>query len=270
MSSQYHIRIRGRVHGPFDTQKLRQLVRKGQFGRIHEISDDGHTWAPASSVPELFELDASERRVTRAVKAEEAAVTPSSEASLIDSNPVGGWFYSTGDGSEGPYSLDALKDLATQGEIGPEDKVWVPQKEEWVDASKIKHLAFNSQPSNRGMQRNIKYCHACSAELDHRAEICPSCGVRQHDGRASGGQNPPSRVTACLLALFLGGFGAQHFYLGRPAWGVTYLLLTLLLCWTIFVPLIIGLVSLIQGLTYLSYSDQAFAEKYGARQSYLE
>jgi TM2 domain-containing membrane protein YozV len=34
-----------------------------------------------------------------------------------------------------------------------------------------------------------------------------------------------SRSTAILWALFLGGVGAHKFYLGRPGWGLTYLLL---------------------------------------------
>lgn len=34
-----------------------------------------------------------------------------------------------------------------------------------------------------------------------------------------------SRSTAILWALFLGGVGAHKFYLGKPGWGLTYLLL---------------------------------------------
>ena len=44
-------------------------------------------------------------------------------------------------------------------------------------------------------------------------------------------------VVGVLLALFLGAFGAHHFYLRRNGLGVTYLLL----CWT-GIPALLGLV----------------------------
>jgi len=44
-----------------------------------------------------------------------------------------------------------------------------------------------------------------------------------------------SRSTAILWALFLGGFGAHKFYLGRPGWGLAYLFF----CWT-WIPAMIA------------------------------
>lgn len=49
-----------------------------------------------------------------------------------------------------------------------------------------------------------------------------------------------SRGVAILLALFLGGFGAHKFYLGRIGVGVLYLLFV----WT-FVPAFLSLIDLI-------------------------
>jgi TM2 domain-containing membrane protein YozV len=43
-------------------------------------------------------------------------------------------------------------------------------------------------------------------------------------------------TTGIVLALFLGGFGAHHFYLGKAGLGVLYVLF----CWT-FIPAIIAL-----------------------------
>lgn len=64
-----------------------------------------------------------------------------------------------------------------------------------------------------------------------------------------------SRVTAIILALLLGGIGAHKFYLGRPVWGIIYLLL----CWT-FIPAIIALV---EAIIYALTSDYDFHRKYG-------
>lgn len=46
-----------------------------------------------------------------------------------------------------------------------------------------------------------------------------------------------SETTGVLLALFLGGVGAHHFYMGNIGLGVIYLLF----CWT-FIPVLIALI----------------------------
>lgn len=97
----------------------------------------------------------------------------------------------------------------------------------------------------------MKFCVKCGAYIFEEAEICPKCGVRQPAFKTSGNRN---RITAALLAMFLGGFGVHKFYLGRSGQGVVYLLF----CWT-FLPAIIGF---LEGITYLSMSEQAFSEKY--------
>jgi len=78
-------------------------------------------------------------------------------------------------------------------------------------------------------------------------------------GGGMGGRMVPikSKVTAGLLAIFLGGFGVHKFYLGKPLMGLLYLVL----CWT-YVP---SIIALIEGIIYLTKSDEAFAAKYGAR-----
>ena len=63
-----------------------------------------------------------------------------------------------------------------------------------------------------------------------------------------------NKITAGLLAIFLGGLGIHKFYLGKYGQGIIYLLL----CWT-YIPAIIAL---IEGLVYLTYSDSAFQAKY--------
>jgi TM2 domain-containing membrane protein YozV len=63
-----------------------------------------------------------------------------------------------------------------------------------------------------------------------------------------------SKTTAGLLALLLGGIGAHKFYLNRPGQGFLYLIFV----WT-WIPLILGL---IEGVIYLTMSDEAFNAKY--------
>lgn len=98
-----------------------------------------------------------------------------------------------------------------------------------------------------------KYCVECGAIIRAKAEICPKCGVRQPypTGGMPSGRN---RVAAAILAFLLGGLGAHKFYLGQIFWGVMYLLF----CWTF----ILSIVALIEGIIYLTTSDEAFAAKY--------
>nr|WP_240418128.1 TM2 domain-containing protein [Paenibacillus periandrae] len=66
-----------------------------------------------------------------------------------------------------------------------------------------------------------------------------------------------SKSTAGILAILLGGLGVHHFYLDNVVLGIVYLLF----CWT-GIPSIIGLV---EGIVYLTSSDQSFNRKYGKR-----
>lgn len=63
-----------------------------------------------------------------------------------------------------------------------------------------------------------------------------------------------SRVTAGVLGILLGGVGAHKFYLGETGMGILYLVF----CWT-FIPEIVGL---IEGIIYLTKSDEEFKAKY--------
>ena len=63
-----------------------------------------------------------------------------------------------------------------------------------------------------------------------------------------------SKMTAALLAIFLGSFGLHKFYLGQVVWGLLYLFLF----WS-SISMILGF---IEGIYYLTMSDKDFATKY--------
>jgi TM2 domain-containing membrane protein YozV/ribosomal protein L40E len=103
-----------------------------------------------------------------------------------------------------------------------------------------------------------KYCADCGAIISLKAEICPKCGVRQIAFTSNGMQTTPSgksKLAAALFAILLGGIGVHKFYLGRIGWGVLYIVFF----WT-FIPALLGI---IEGIIYLTMSDEAFAAKYG-------
>ena len=65
---------------------------------------------------------------------------------------------------------------------------------------------------------------------------------------------PKNRVTAGVLGILLGSFGAHKLYLGKTGIGILYLLF----CWT-YIPCIVGF---IEGISYLCQSDENFWSKY--------
>jgi TM2 domain-containing membrane protein YozV len=100
-----------------------------------------------------------------------------------------------------------------------------------------------------------QYCSSCGEIIKKEAEICPECGVRQKSpaggGTASGSKD---RTTAGILALLLGGIGAHKFYLGDTGLGILYLCFF----WT-FIPALVGL---IEGILYLTKTDEEFQQQY--------
>jgi TM2 domain-containing membrane protein YozV/predicted RNA-binding Zn-ribbon protein involved in translation (DUF1610 family) len=98
------------------------------------------------------------------------------------------------------------------------------------------------------------FCSSCGNSMSAQALACPGCG---HPNAAnSRSQNnyagaPRSRITAAILALFIGGLGIHKFYLGKSGAGIVYLLF----CWT-FVP---AIVAFIEAIIYFTQTDEAFA-----------
>ncbi len=93
----------------------------------------------------------------------------------------------------------------------------------------------------------MRPCVGCGKELHVTAATCPHCGASQRSKRYK------SKVTAAVLAFFLGGFGIHRFYLGQW-WGVIYLLLF----WT-FNP---GIVAFIEFIVFLACNEKGWDQKY--------
>ena len=125
-----------------------------------------------------------------------------------------------------------------------------------------------------------RVCSQCGAALEGDSKFCKYCGtnngINEETNNQSQYQEPvysrptmqsaetvgtkvpvKSKVTAGILAILLGGLGIHKFYLGKIFQGILYILF----CWT-YIPAIIGV---IEGIIYLTKSDEAWAEKVGYR-----
>ena len=105
------------------------------------------------------------------------------------------------------------------------------------------------QPESQ-LEGNLVFCRDCGNTISKTAKSCPKCGAAQ----VIFGKG---KVSAALLAIFLGNFGIHRFYLGQW-WGVFYLLFF----WT-GIP---GLISFIEGIVFLCTSDSNWSNKYGNAQ----
>jgi TM2 domain-containing membrane protein YozV len=132
-------------------------------------------------------------------------------------------------------TADDLSDFRSSGEIEGYDS------EEAPSSSSEKKIAQ-------------KKCNTCGELIYDTAEICPHCGVRQKELPIPK-QSGKSRGAAAAFAILLGGIGVHKFYLGQVGWGIVYLLF----CWT-YIPFLVGI---IEGIYYLTLSEEKFATKYG-------
>jgi len=83
-----------------------------------------------------------------------------------------------------------------------------------------------------------------------------------------------SKVTAALLALFLGDLGIHRFYLGETGMGVLYLImgifggLTILIGIGWFILIILVIICLIDFIRYLTMSDEEFNHLYNQQRAH--
>ncbi|QLG62600.1 TM2 domain-containing protein [Halorarum salinum] len=126
-----------------------------------------------------------------------------------------------------------------------------------ADAEICPHCGVSQRrlPESGGPGRTAdeKYCTNCGSVVNRDAELCPECGAEQTIG--AGGE--VDKLAAALIALFLGGLGIHKFYLGDNKMGVLYLCFF----WT-GIPAVLGI---IEGIIYLTKSDEEFQRRYVKR-----
>ena len=83
------------------------------------------------------------------------------------------------------------------------------------------------------MEKEMKFCSNCGAEIDKNAEICPKCGVR-----IVGSSSAKSPVLAAILSFLFAGVG--QIYNGETGKGIVFVSIELIsLIVTIILPLLL-------------------------------
>lgn len=110
-----------------------------------------------------------------------------------------------------------------------------------------------------------KFCQECGKETADKAIVCVSCGVsleKKSTPAATGGSvaGADKKVTAGVCGLLLGALGVHKFVLGYNTEGLIMLLVTLLTFG--FGGIIMGPIGLIEGIIYITKSDEDFVNTY--------
>lgn len=101
------------------------------------------------------------------------------------------------------------------------------------------------------------YCQNCGAQTRLDQEICISCGFKLLKAQIG---YQKSKIAAGLLGIFLGAFGIHKFYLGYNTQGLILLLITILTCG--LGGFITGIIGLVEGIIYLTKTDEEFDKEY--------
>lgn len=292
--TKYYIRSRGKIMGPFTIERLKTLQTRGQFSRVHEVSEDRKSWRPAASIDGLFETQLIGRKQPSLLEdgLEAMELTADNPTAIVPpTNGQASWYYHLAGEQHGPVPLGELRSLVRGGRLHTDDLVWNDSLSDWMPLGEVDELATEARVSSVASARPVApgarqmFCFSCGTTINERAEICPQCGVRQH---GASGDRRKSRLVTALLALFLGWLGVHRFYLEQVAIGLLYLLYSLvilpafsvavlflglgfpILGWSLsatlpFLALIPGLVTFVEFVVFLCMSDRSFDTKYNRR-----
>jgi hypothetical protein len=133
MADRFYILVRGKTQGPFTVSRLRQMAKRGKFGRHSNVSRNGHLWRRATDYPELFEPKGDPKvrqggHVNQIDDIGAVADAPTAAPSAAK------WFYSNNGQQLGPVSMEILKHQRSTGELNADDLVWTNGMSEWKAA----------------------------------------------------------------------------------------------------------------------------------------
>ena len=108
-----------------------------------------------------------------------------------------------------------------------------------------------------------KYCPNCGEPTEEIQVVCVKCGVRLAGSTAKSDASG-KKIAAGILGILLGWLGIHKFYLGYTKEGVIMLLVSLVIgTLTCGIGIsVMSIIGLIEGIIYLTKSDEEFNEVY--------
>ena len=132
MEDRYYVRFKGRVLGPMSGEKTKELVRRGQITRVHELSPDGIEWRRAEEFAEFYPKKAVVQSVTEAV----------TEQQKPKQTETAEWFVHMDGQSQGPVEEASIRLWIASGRVAPDSLVWKDGMAEWLAAELVRPQWF--------------------------------------------------------------------------------------------------------------------------------
>ena len=142
------------------------------------------------------------------------------------------YYIAAGSTHQGPYTVEQLRTVG----LRPETLVWAEGMPQWQPAGQVADL------------------HGLFA-----APVAPMSPVA-YQAPPNPAEAGSKKIAAGICAILLGGLGIHKFILGYTGPGVILLLITVLSC-GLAVP-IVHVIALIEGIIYLTKSDEEFYRTY--------
>jgi len=168
----YYVRFRGRTLGPFDAGKVRELIKRGQVTRMHELSPDGVSWQQAEVFSELFPAAAQPEQafepLTQSVPNQAGAATePEPEPTQ-----TADWYAHLNNENKGPVTKDQIGQWIAAGAITQETLVWQEGREDWEPANIAVPELFTASPAS---DPNFAAAHQMEPAPTGNTKACPFC-----------------------------------------------------------------------------------------------
>lgn len=128
------------------------------------------------------------------------------------------------------------------------------------------------------MQTQYVSCPACQTQNLSNGSMCTNCGTMlpispmpmQQVNYGAKPVGADKKIAAGICGILLGGFGVHKFVLGYQNEGIILLsayliglVLTFITCGAgVFIPIAVGIVGLVEGIIYLTKSDEEFSQTY--------
>jgi TM2 domain-containing membrane protein YozV len=236
VSQEWYYSVDGDRQGPVSAADLKKLADAGTLKPADLVWKDGMTdWAPAKSVKGLFGAGSSAGSA-RPEEPKAEAAPKEKKSSLMD-------------------RLDSVKGR----EVEDDDRPSRRRRDEEDDdrpRSRGRDDEEDDRPRSRRRDDDDEDRPVRSRRRDDDDEDEDDRPARRKKGGRVPADTANTKMVAGLLGILLGGFGVHKFYLGFTGAGVITLVVSFLTCG------MFGIIGLIEGIIYLTKSDEDFYREY--------
>ncbi|MEM0926023.1 MAG: DUF4339 domain-containing protein [Planctomycetota bacterium] len=145
------VRFRGRTIGPFTPDKIKEMVRRGQVTRMHELSGDGLSWMKADEFGNFFPKAVQAGSVAGDMAASASDVPPGEGGAMApNENATAQWYAHVDGEKQGPVSMDQMRLYAEAKILKKDSLVWKNGMQSWQAAAEVIPELFGSPAPSAG------------------------------------------------------------------------------------------------------------------------